>query len=125
MDLYSTLGVSRAASFEEVKRAYKRAVSASHPDKHGGAPEMERRLRSLNAAYAVLSNPTKRAAYDRSLAAPRAPRPVVTVDIEVPVPKAPPTRWDWIARNQWWLTAAFFAGGLFIALFLSATAPSP
>jgi curved DNA-binding protein CbpA len=128
VDLYSTLGISRTASPEAIRRAYKRAVSASHPDKHRGAPEMEKRLRALNAAYAVLKDPAKRASYDQSLRQDAAPRPVrvapprvvvvvPVVDVPETIPLSPRQRWDY------WLAGAFFAAGILIALILSATDP--
>lgn len=68
-DHYATLGVRRAASQTEIKKAYRALAARYHPDKHRGN-ELEdlarEKLTELNEAYAVLSDPNKRAAYDAS-----------------------------------------------------------
>jgi molecular chaperone DnaJ len=63
-DLYEILGVARNASPEEVKKAYRRLAKQYHPDANQGT-EAEERIREINAAYAILSDPEKRARYDR------------------------------------------------------------
>jgi DnaJ domain len=63
------LGVAVTATAEEVRAAYRRAARDHHPDA-GGDP---RRMRDVNAAWHVLGDPGRRAAYDRQLTAP--PRP--------------------------------------------------
>lgn len=64
-DYYDVLGVSREASPEEIKRAYRQAALKYHPDRHGGDPEMEQRFKDAAEAYEVLSNHEKRGIYDR------------------------------------------------------------
>ncbi len=64
-DYYAILGVSKEATQEEIKRAYRRLALEYHPDKHPGNKEVEERFKEINEAYAVLSDPEKRAAYDR------------------------------------------------------------
>lgn len=64
-DLYSILEVSRDASAEEIKRSYRRLARQSHPDANPDDPEAEARFKELAAAYEVLSDPNKRANYDR------------------------------------------------------------
>lgn len=61
-DYYKILGVSKNASAEEIKRAYRKLAHQYHPDKSGGDAE---RFKEVNEAYQVLSDPNKRAQYDR------------------------------------------------------------
>ena len=63
-DYYQILGVSRDASLEEIKRAYRRLALKYHPDKNPGDKEAEERFKEINEAYAVLSDPEKRRQYD-------------------------------------------------------------
>jgi len=64
-DYYQILGVSRDASLEEIKRAYRKLALQYHPDRNPGNKEAEERFKEINEAYAVLSDPQKRAEYDR------------------------------------------------------------
>lgn len=67
-DYYETLGVGRNANDEELKKAYKKLARKHHPDLHQGsegAAENEAKFKAIGEAYAVLSDPQKRAAYDR------------------------------------------------------------
>lgn len=61
-DYYKTLGVSKTASQEEIKRAYRALAHQHHPDKGGGD---EKKFKEINEAYQVLSDKDKRAQYDR------------------------------------------------------------
>jgi curved DNA-binding protein len=63
-DYYRTLGVGREASADEVKRAYRKLARKFHPDV-SKEPDAAERMKEVNEAYAVLSDPEKRAAYDR------------------------------------------------------------
>jgi curved DNA-binding protein CbpA len=60
---YETLNVPRDATPEQVKRAYRKASSAAHPDREGGNPE---RMAQVNAANDILSDPAKRKRYDET-----------------------------------------------------------
>jgi molecular chaperone DnaJ len=64
-DYYEVLGVSREASPEEVKRAYRRLAHQHHPDKNRGDEASEERFKEISEAYEILGNPGKREAYDR------------------------------------------------------------
>lgn len=61
-DYYDILGVSRSASDEEIKRAYRKLAHQHHPDKSGGD---EAKFKEVNAAYQVLGNKDKRTKYDQ------------------------------------------------------------
>ncbi|MBN1370372.1 MAG: molecular chaperone DnaJ [Anaerolineaceae bacterium] len=63
-DYYETLGVGRSATPDELKSAFRNLARQYHPDVNK-APDAEERFKELNEAYAVLSDPDKRAAYDR------------------------------------------------------------
>lgn len=63
-DYYEVLGVSRTATAEELKRAYRKLAREHHPDVNR-ADGAEERFKEINEAYEVLSDPDRRAAYDR------------------------------------------------------------
>lgn len=64
-DYYEVLGVSRTATAEEIKRAYRKLAIKHHPDKNPDDPHAEERFKELGEAYDVLMDGNKRAAYDR------------------------------------------------------------
>ncbi|GAQ94720.1 molecular chaperone DnaJ [Thermodesulfovibrio aggregans] len=64
-DYYKILGVSRDASQEEIKKAFRRLARQYHPDLNPGNKEAEEKFKEINEAYACLSDPVKRANYDR------------------------------------------------------------
>lgn len=64
-DLYDVLGVSRGASTDEIKRAYRKLAKQYHPDRNKGDKSAEERFKEVQQAYAVLSDDQKRTRYDR------------------------------------------------------------
>ena len=64
-DPYEVLGVSPQATAEEIKQAYRRLARESHPDRNPDDPGAEERFKELAAAYEVLSDPERRANFDR------------------------------------------------------------
>jgi len=64
-DYYETLGVDRKADEAALKSAFRKKAMQYHPDRNPDNPEAERKFKELNEAYQVLSDPQKRAAYDR------------------------------------------------------------
>ncbi len=64
-DYYETLGLTKNASPDEIKRAYRNLARKYHPDVADDKAAAERRFKKINEAYAVLSDPSKRAHYDR------------------------------------------------------------
>ena len=63
-DLYETLGISRTATAEEIKKAYRRMAKKWHPDVNPGNKQAEERFKEVTAAFEVLSDPKKRGVYD-------------------------------------------------------------
>lgn len=64
-DYYRVLGLDSDASQEDIRKAYRLYASKLHPDKHKGDQFFEERFKEIQEAYEVLSDPTRRAAYDR------------------------------------------------------------
>ena len=63
-DYYEVLGISKSASEEEVKKAYRKLAMQFHPDRNAGDKESEAKFKEVNEAYSVLSDGQKRKQYD-------------------------------------------------------------
>jgi DnaJ-class molecular chaperone len=64
MDHYATLGLTKNASIDEIKKAYRQLAKKWHPDKNNGSKEAEEKFKSISDAYAILSDPEKKKQYD-------------------------------------------------------------
>ncbi len=64
-DPYETLGVGKSATDAEIKKAYRKLIKTAHPDLNPGDAAAEKRFKKISAAYALLSDPEKRARFDR------------------------------------------------------------
>ena len=65
LDYYKTLGVSRDADEESIRKAFKSLARQYHPDRNQGDPTAEQRFKDVNEAHRVLGDPTRRSLYDR------------------------------------------------------------
>lgn len=64
-DYYEVLGLTKGASDDEIKKAFRKMAMKYHPDKNPGDKEAEEKFKEVNEAYGVLSDPDKKSKYDR------------------------------------------------------------
>ena len=64
-DYYEVLGLSKGASDDEIKKAYRACAKKYHPDLHPGDKECEEKFKEVNEAYEVLSDSDKKVRYDQ------------------------------------------------------------
>lgn len=65
MNYYELLGVSREASDEDIKKAYRKLAFEHHPDRNPHKKDADERIREINVAYEIVGDPEKRRSYDR------------------------------------------------------------
>ena len=64
-DFYEILEVSRDAGDDAIKRSYRKLAMKFHPDRNKGNQDAEKKFKEVSAAYEILKDPQKRAAYDQ------------------------------------------------------------
>ena len=64
-DYYEVLGINKAASQEEIKKAFRTKAKELHPDRNSDNPNAEAQFKEANEAYDILKDEEKKAAYDR------------------------------------------------------------
>ncbi|HET9961870.1 MAG TPA: DnaJ domain-containing protein [Nitrospiraceae bacterium] len=65
LDYYRVLGVSRDATDEDIKKAYRKLVFQHHPDRNPNSTQAEDKIREINSAYEIIGDPESRRTYDR------------------------------------------------------------
>ncbi len=113
MTHYEQLGVSRTASGEEIKRAYRQLAIRWHPDKNPNHSLAEEKFKAINEAYRILSDPDLRASYDFRLNAaqrPQTPPPPKSRPAAPPLAPPKPRFRKWVIPGIVLLILAIFFG---------------
>ena len=109
---YEKFGISENASFDEIKRAYRRLAFRYHPDKNGGDRKCENIFKEINKIYQTLSNPNNRREYDARLRRARGFQPGHVYNSEdfvnQVVKKNKPKNYRWAAIVIFFLLRAIF-----------------
>ena len=100
-EYYEILGLKTDASFEEIRKAYRKLALHYHPDRNRGDATAEERFKAISEAYAVLTDPDKRRMYDLSRSTLRGraygpPRPACSIGSGKPSKAwagSPASRW--------------------------------
>jgi hypothetical protein len=112
-DYYSILGASEDASPKEIERLYKQRAVRHHPDRGGD----EESMKTLNEAYAVLSDETKRKAYDAERHKPGSAAAYSSSDSSAPPYTSASAQVD-VFTGQWLGAILFIASGLTLVLLV-------
>lgn len=107
-DPYEVLGVRPSDSTDTIRKAYRKAARAWHPDLHPDSPEAEERFKEVASAWDVLSDPARRAAHDGAQG--RAARGHVEPDYLDAVAASMERAQDWLDRGVLPLVAARWRG---------------
>ena len=89
---YATLRVPVKASPNQIKAAYRMWAFKFHPDRNDGSPESEAQFKEIGTAYGILSDPAKRAQYNRTLVA-KLKQERVSRPVEQPIRRQPQRHW--------------------------------
>lgn len=87
-DYYKILGLTSSASPEDIKKAYRNLAKQLHPDVNPEDPDAENKFKDITAAYNVLSDPSKKSAYDQKTSATFNPSDFYTMFSEMFSPRA-------------------------------------
>ena len=110
-DHYAALGVAPTASLEEIRTAYRAAVRRTHPDVADARSTTASEMARITEAWATLSDPSRRVAYDLQR---RSPQPTATTPTTTIVQQFAP------ARFPWKLVGGIILGGVAVILILNA-----